>query len=130
MDQDEIPVLLSAYKLSIVEPPCPKTKQTDDGRETVVVNRDGVTQFVVSLFAKLRPVEGRRSRKGAEVRVTLETDPGDGFPEGAEVELISPRVRAYQMGSGENMRSGLSFKAAGLTPAHTPRPSPARSDDK
>jgi hypothetical protein len=119
MDQDEIQVVLSAYKMTVVEPPCPKTKETENGIQTVVVNREGVTQFVVSLFAKLRPVPGKRSRKGAEVRVTLETDPGDGFPEGTEVELIGPRVRAYQMGSGENMRSGLSFKATGLKPAAT-----------
>ena len=130
MEQDEIHVVLSGYKITVVEPPGPKMKETENGGQTVVVNREGVTQFVVSVFAKLRPVAGRRPRKGSEVRVTLETDPGDGFPEGTEVELISPRVRAYQMGSGENMRSGLSFKAAGLTPVPTPRPAPARSDDK
>ena len=129
MEQDEIPVMLSGYKLTVVEPPCPKTKEADDGREVVVVNREGVTQFVVAVFAKLRPVPGRRSRKGAEVRVTLETDPGDGFGEGSEVELISPRVRAYQMGSGENMRSGLSFKASGLTPVGVPAQQP-RPDHK
>ena len=33
-------------------------------RETVVVDRQGVTQFVVSLFAKLRPVAGSAGAEG------------------------------------------------------------------
>ena len=29
--------------------------------------------------------------------MTLETDPGEGFEEGMRVELVDPRVSAYQM---------------------------------
>ena len=129
MDKN-IPIVTSGYKLTIVDPPAPKTKDDGRGGETVVVNRDGVTQFVVSLFAKQRPVPGQRAPKGAEIKVTLETDPGEGFPEDLQVELINPRVSAYQMGSGEEMRSGLSFKATGLKPAGAPGPMPQPRPDK
>ena len=68
----DLPVILTGHRLSVVEPPCPKTQE--DG--TVIISRDGVTQFVVALFMKLRPQPGQRAPKGEEVRVTLETDPG------------------------------------------------------
>jgi len=123
MDRN-IPIVTSGYKLTIVEPPAPKTKDDGRGGQTVVVNRDGVTQFVVSVFAKLRPAAGQRAPKGAEIKVTLETDPGDGFGEDSQVELINPRVSAYQMGAGKDMRAGLSFKATGLKPAGMPAPLP------
>ena len=100
----------------MVELPCPKTKQ--DG--TVIVNHDGVTQFVVALFMKLRPQPGQRAPKGEEVRVTLETDPGEGFEEGMRVELVNPRVSTYQLTTDDGRElSGVSFKATGLIPADT-----------
>jgi hypothetical protein len=112
----DLPVILTGHRLSVVEPPCPKTK--DDG--TVIVSRDGATQFVVALFMKLRPQQGQRTPKGEEVRVTLETDPGDGFAEGTRVELVNPRVSAYQMKTDDGRElSGVSLKATGLIPADT-----------
>ena len=56
----DLPVMLEGHRFSMVEPPCPKTK--DDG--TVIVNRDGVTQFVVALFMKLRPQPGAAGAEG------------------------------------------------------------------
>jgi hypothetical protein len=109
----DIPVMLDGYKLTVVDPPAPKVRE--DG--TVVTNRDGVTQFVVSLFAKLRAQPGVRAPKGEEIKVTLETDPGEGFGEDMRVELISPRISAYQIDTPDGRTlSGISFKAMGLTP--------------
>jgi hypothetical protein len=115
-----IPAMLNGYRMSVVDPPAPKVRE--DG--SMVVNRDGVTQFVVSVFAKLRPGPGERAPKGEELKVTLETDPGQGFEEGARVELISPRVSPYEI-KGDNGRtvSGLAFRAMGLSPA-APAPAP------
>ena len=111
----DLPVLLTGHRLSVVELPCPKTK--DDG--TPVVNRDGVTQFVVALFMKLLPQPGQRTPKGEEVRVTLETDPGEGFEEGMRVELVNPRVSTYQIKTDDGRELfGVSFKATGLIPAN------------
>ena len=111
----DLPVLLTGHRLSVVELPCPKTK--DDG--TPVVNRDGVTQFVVALFMKLLPRPGQRTPKGEEVRVTLETDPGEGFEEGMRVELVNPRVSTYQIKTDDGRELfGVSFKATGLIPAN------------
>lgn len=122
----DIPVLLTGHRLSVVERPCPKTK--NDG--TVVVNRDGVTQFVVAVFMKLRPAPGMRAPKGEEVRVTLETDPGEGFEEGMFVELVNPRVSAYELKTDDGRElSGVSFKATGLVPAG-PGATHARGDEK
>ena len=56
----DIPVMLDGYKLTVVEPPAPKVRE--DG--TVVTNREGVTQFVVSLFAKLRVAAGAAGAEG------------------------------------------------------------------
>jgi hypothetical protein len=110
----DIPVMLDGYKLTVVEPPAPKVRE--DG--TVVTNRDGVTQFVVSLFAKLRAQPGQRVPKGEEIKVTLETDPGDGFGEDARVALVGARVSAYQIDTPDGRSlSGISFKAVGLAPA-------------
>jgi hypothetical protein len=113
-----IPVMLNGYRMTVVDPPAPKVRE--DG--STVTNRDGVTQFVVSVFAKVRPVPGERVPKGEEIKVTLETDPGEGFDEGSRVELVNPRVSPYEI-KGDNGRtvSGLSFRAMGLTPA-TPVP--------
>jgi hypothetical protein len=114
----DIPVMLNGYKLTVVDPPAPKVR--DDGRGGVmpVTDRDGVTQFVMSLFAKLRVGPGERAPKGEEFKVTLATDPGEGFEEGSRVELIEPRINAYQIDQGEGrVLSGIAFKAMGIKPA-------------
>ena len=111
----------------------PKTRDDGQGGQVVVTDRQGVTQFVVSLFVEAAGGGGVRAPKGEEIKVTLETDPGAGFEEDARVELINPRINAYQIDSSDGRSiSGISFKATGLTPvgARPPvSPSP-RSDDK
>ena len=109
----DIPVMLNGYKLTVVEPPMPKVRE--DG--TVITNREGVTQFVVSLFAKLRVEPGQRAPKGEEIKVTLEADPGPGFGEDDRVELVNARLNAYQLDTPDGRTvAGISFKAVGLTP--------------
>jgi len=109
-----IPVMLDGYRLTVVEPPAPKVRE--DG--SFVTDREGVRQFVVNVFAKLRTGPDGRVPKGEEIKVTLETDPGAGFDEGARVALVGVRVSPYEI-KGDNGRvsSGLSFRAAGLAPA-------------
>ena len=46
----DLPVVLSGYRCTVVDPPCPKTKDDGNGGQVVVVNRNGVTQFVVSVW--------------------------------------------------------------------------------
>jgi hypothetical protein len=114
----DIPVMLDGYKLTVVEPPAPKTRDDGTGRWVTVTNRDGVTQFVVSLFAKLLVQPGQRAPKGEEIKVTLETDPGDGFGEDSRVALVGARISAYQIDTPDGRSiSGISFKAMGLAPA-------------
>ena len=129
----DLKVLLNDYKLVVVEPPAPKMREDGQGGLVVVTDREGVTQFVVSLFAKLRVEGGVRAPKGEEIKVTLETDPGPGFEEDARVELINPRINAYQIDSPDGRSIfGISFKATGLTPVsvrHSVSPAP-RPDDK
>ncbi len=113
----DIPVVLSGYKLTVVEPPAPKTRDDGNGGQVAVVDRQGVSQFVVSLFAKLRVGPGERAPKGEEIKVTLATDPGEGFGEDARVELIDARLNAYQIDTEDGRSiSGVSFKAMGLKP--------------
>ena len=113
----DIPVMLSGYKLTVVEPPVPKMREDGRGGWMPVTDRQGVTQFVVSLFAKLRPQPGQRAPKGEEIKVTLETDPGPGIEEDMRVELINPRINAYQLDTPDGRTvAGISFKAVGLTP--------------
>jgi hypothetical protein len=47
MSVKNLPVLLSGHRLTIVDPPCPKTKDDGNGGQVVVTDRDGVTQFVI-----------------------------------------------------------------------------------
>lgn len=120
MALNDIPVILSHYKLMITEAPCVKMKEIDGGRLVPVVDRiTNEEQFVVVLFAKPRPTEGRRKAKGEEIKVNLPCDPGEGFEEGDYVELINPVINTYEMRGedGKITASGLWFKADGLTPA-------------
>lgn len=120
----DLTVVLSNYKMRIVDPPAPKMRQLDGGAQVPVVDRQGVTQFVVSIFAKLQVQAGALAPKGEELKVTLETDPGQGFEEGMVVELINPRVSPYEIRTDDGrVISGLSFKAMGLTPI-----APARAE--
>jgi hypothetical protein len=117
-------VILDQYKLTVVEPPAPKMREDDKvkGRLVPVTDAQGAQMFVVALFAKLQVQQGQRAPKGEEIKVTLETDPGDGFHEDMRVQLINPRINAYQMENNGRVNSGISFKAAGLTPVSAPAP--------
>jgi hypothetical protein len=108
-----IPVNLSGFKLTVSEAPTLKMRENDDKELVVATDHNGVQQFIVALFVKPVPREGQRAGKGEEIRVTLATDPGEGFEEGMRVELIHATVSAWAMGD----RSGLSFRAEGLKPA-------------
>ena len=103
------------YLLRVVDEPSPKQKRDGSGP---VVDRNGAIQYAVSLFAKRIAAEGEWAPKGEEIRVTLETDPGEGYQEGMRVELIDPRVNAWEIRDEESGRvsSGLAFKALGLKP--------------
>ena len=58
----DLPVVLSGYRCTVVDPPCPKTQDDGKGNQVTVTDRNGVVQFVVSLFIKQRvsPGSGRR----------------------------------------------------------------------
>jgi hypothetical protein len=116
---DNIPVNLGGYKLIVSEEPAMKMRENKETGEMVpVTDRQGVTAFVVSLFAKPIPAPGALPRKGEEIRVTLSTDPGEGFEEGMRVELINPRVSAYQLRTEDGRElAGVSLKATGMVPA-------------
>ena len=117
----DIPVMLIGYKLTVVEPPAPKMREDGRGGWMPVTDRQGVTQFVVSLFVKQRVGAGERAPKGEEIKVTLATDPGPGFDEDTRVELVDPRINSYQIDSPDGRSiSGLAFKALGLKPAAGP----------
>jgi hypothetical protein len=121
----DIPVNLSGYKLVVVEPPAPKMREDGRGGLEPVTDQQGVTQFVVSLFAKLRVAPGERAPKGEEIKVTLATDPGEGFGEDVRVELLDARLNPYQIDNGQGrISSGIAFKAMGLKPAGGPAPRP------
>ena len=114
----DIPVLLTGYRLTVVEPPEPKTREDGNGRPVTVTDRNGVTLFVVSLFAKQRVGAGERAPKGEEIKVTLATDPGEGFEEDTRVELVEAKLNAYQIDTEDGRSiSGIAFKATGLKPA-------------
>ena len=112
----DISVNLNDHRLTIVEEPAMKLKRDGSGP---VLDRDGAAQFVVSVFAKRIAMAGEFAPKGEELRITLATDPGEGFQEGLRVELIDPRVNAWEIRDDETGRvsSGLAFKAMGLKPA-------------
>ena len=120
----DIPIDASVWQLRVVEPPTVKMRLHDDGTSEPVTNRDGEIQFVVALFAKPRASEGQRRGKGEEIRVSLATDPGEGFAEGTVVELIAPAVNLYTINDREHPRlfasAGLWYRADGLTPVGGP----------
>lgn len=118
----DIPVMLTGYKLTVVEAPVPKMREDGNGVLVPVTDRQGAAQFVVSLFAKLRVGAGERAPKGEEIKVTLLTDPGDGFGEDSRVELVDARINAYQIDNGDGrFTSGIAFKALGLKPVQGER---------
>lgn len=121
----DIPVNLGGFKLIVSEEPAMKMREDRETGEMVpVTDRQKVTQFVVSLFAKPIPAAGQMPRKGEEIRVTLSSDPGEGFVEGMRVELINAVANLYSMPDKEDPRkiasAGLWFKADGLKPAARP----------
>ena len=119
-----IPVVLDGYRMTVVEPPAVKTDQ--EGKP--LLTRDGVRQFVVHVFVKAQTGPGGRTPKGEEIKVTLETDPGEGFDEGTRVALVGPRVSPFEIKSDNGrVTSGLSFRAVGLAPAG-PTPAPRGGD--
>ncbi|WFG43543.1 hypothetical protein [Pseudonocardia alni] len=123
----DLPVVLDGYKLTVVEPPAPKTRQDANGAEVPVTDRDGVMQFVVSLFVKLQVQAGQRAPKGEEIKVTLTADPGDGFGEDTRVQLLDPKINPYSIESPDGRTvSGIAFKAAGLRHANAAPPMPVR----
>ncbi|WP_214370900.1 hypothetical protein [Pseudonocardia sp. H11422] len=114
----DIPVNLGGYKLTVVEPPVPKTRE-ENGALVPIVDKDGVRQFVVGLFAKLRVGPSEKAPKGEEIKVTLATDPGEGFGEDVKVKLVDARLNPYQIDNGGGrFTSGVAFKAMGLKAVH------------
>jgi hypothetical protein len=118
----DIPADLGGYTLMVTECPERKTREVDGRSEAVVDRATNAAVFTVSLFAKLRASDGVRRAKGEEIKVTLETDPGEGFEEGSYVQLVNLRVSPYSFlnDRGQTL-SGLSFKAVGLTPVQASR---------
>jgi hypothetical protein len=105
-----IPVVLDGFKLMITEEPALKTREVN-GVTEVVTDRDGANVYTVSVFAKAR------GEKGEEIKVTLATDPGEGFADGDLVELVGATVSPYSFKNdrGETV-SGIAFRAIGLKP--------------
>ena len=112
-----IPVELSGHKVLVTERPTVKTWEDKDGQAVVATGNNDETLYVVVLFIKPLPSENGRAGKGAEIKCTLETDPGDEIDEGDRVELINPRVSHWerQMDDGRTM-SGLAWRATGVKP--------------
>ncbi len=111
-----IPVELSGHKVLVTEAPTVKTREGKSGVAEVVTDYNGATQYVVVLFVKPRPNEQGRAGKGAEIKCTLETDPGDGVSEGDLVELINPRVSHWENEIDGRAMSGLAWRATGIKP--------------
>ncbi len=112
-----IPVELSGHKVLVTEAPTVKTREGEDGQPEVIVDKQtGATQFVVALFIKPRPNGDGYAGKGAEIKCTLETDPGDEVSEGDLVELINPRVSHWENELNGRLMSGLAWRATGIKP--------------
>jgi hypothetical protein len=104
-----LPVLLEGYRLMVAEEPMIKTRE-ENGRDVPVTDRDGATLFTVSVFVKPPADEKGRSGKGLEVKVTLETEPGEEIEYASPVELINPRISQWEMDG----RAGVAWKATGV----------------
>lgn len=105
----DIPVNLGGYKLMVTEEPTQKTRERN-GLTEFVTDRDGVNMYLISLFAKTK------GQKGEEIKVTLETDPGE-IEDGSVIELVNARLNYYDFRNDEGEKiSGISFKASGVTP--------------
>ncbi|GAB3901483.1 hypothetical protein ACFQ1S_04320 [Kibdelosporangium lantanae] len=117
-----IPVVLEGYKVQVTEAPTVKMFE-ENGKQVVATDsRDGATLYVVSLFVKPLPDPNTgRTGKGAEIKVTLETDPGQEIEDGDRVQLINPRVSYWE----NDGRSGMSWRATGLKPVVSTRASSA-----
>jgi hypothetical protein len=111
-----IPVELSGYKVLVTEDPAVKTREGKNGVAEVVTDYAGATQYVVALFLKPLPNEQGRTGKGAEIKCTLETDPGDVVSEGDRIELINPRVSHWENEIDGRQMSGLAWRATGVKP--------------
>ncbi|MFF4591789.1 hypothetical protein [Amycolatopsis sp. NPDC001319] len=109
------------FKLMVTEAPTMKMRENKNKELVPVIDKEtDTTAFVVMLFAKAKqPGRNGRIGKGEEIKVTLATDPGDGFDEGTYVELIDPVLNTYQTTNDEGRitGSGLWFKAQGIKPA-------------
>lgn len=105
-----MPIVLNGYRLMLTELPTLKTREVG-GQTEVVIDRETKAQlFVATLFMKAR------GEKGEEVRVTLETDPGDGFDEGDIVDLVDPRASFYSFRNDKGgITAGVAYRATGLT---------------
>jgi hypothetical protein len=111
-----IPVELSGHKVLVTEAPTLKMREGKNGEPEVVTDYSGATQYVVVLFVKPRPNEQGRAGKGAEIKCTLETDPGAEVSEGDLVELINPRVSHWENEIDGRQMSGLAWRATGVKP--------------
>jgi hypothetical protein len=112
-----IPVELSGHKVLVTEAPTVKMREGTDGQQEVVIDRQtDATLFTVALFVKPRPNGEGYAGKGAEIKCTLETDPGDVVSDGDLVELINPRVSHWENELNGRMMSGLAWRATGIKP--------------
>lgn len=111
-----IPVMLEGYRLMVLEEPEVKTRRNEQtGEFEPVTDFEGAPQYVVSVHAKPRKTEdGRPAGKGAEIKVTLETEPHEEIPDGSIVELINPRVSHWENELNGRTMSGLAWKATGI----------------
>jgi hypothetical protein len=113
-----IPVELSGHKVRITEAPSVKTREKDGQQEVVTDFKTKAPKYVVGVFVKPRRDDEGRAGKGVEVRVTLDTDPGDQVDEGDLIELIAPTVSHWEMTDDHGRTtSGLSWRALGIKPA-------------
>lgn len=111
-----IPVQLEGYRLMVLEEPELKMRKNDKtGEFETVTDFEGVEQYVVSVHAKPRKkADGSPAGKGAEIKVTLETQPHEEIPDGSIVELINPRVSHWENELNGRAMSGLAWKATGV----------------
>lgn len=111
----DIPCDLGGYTLMVTEAPEIKTFEKDGKTEIVIDQATKAQMYVISVFAKRRPTPDRKF-KGEEIKVTIETDPGE-LDTGTYIELINCRVSPYNMksDSGDTI-AGISFRATGVTP--------------